>query len=86
MLAEERINFIKNTLTEKLTPTFLDIIDDGHKHIGHVGNKGGGHFTVAIASPLFENRSTLECHQLVYNALGPVVGTEIHALSIKVKR
>jgi BolA family transcriptional regulator, general stress-responsive regulator len=78
------VDFIRTQLTEKLLPTHLEIIDDGALHAGHIGAQGGGHYTVIIAAPSFINRGTLQCHRLVYEALGDVIGKEIHALSIQI--
>lgn len=78
------VDFIRTTLTEKLSPTTLEVIDDSALHAGHVGAEGGGHYTVAIAAPDFEGKNLVQCHRLVYEALGDVVGNEIHALSIRV--
>lgn len=77
------VDFIRRKLTEQLSPTHLEIVDDGALHAGHIG-EGGGHYTVIIAAPAFENKTTIQCHRLVYDALGNVVGKEIHALSIRV--
>lgn len=76
---------IEQRLTKALAPTSLHIIDDSAQHIGHVGNRGGGHFTVEITSPIFEGLSLVKRHQLVYQALGDYVGREIHAVSILAK-
>lgn len=78
------VDFIRTQLTEKLSPTYLEIIDDGALHAGHIGAQGGGHYTVIIAAPSFANKQTIQCHRLVYEALGDVVGKKIHALSIQV--
>ena len=78
------VDFIRAKLNEKLSPTHLEVMDDGALHAGHVGAKGGGHYTVIIAAPSFANKSMLQCHRLVYEALGEVVGKEIHALSIQI--
>lgn len=79
------IDFIRARLTEALTPTFLEVIDESQQHVGHAGNQGGGHFAVRISSPQFKDKKLLECHRLVYQALGEIVGKEIHALRIEVK-
>ncbi len=73
---------IEAILQEKLKPSYLNVIDDGHKHVGHEGAKQGGHFTVEIACEAFAGRSLLERHRLVYAALA---GLPIHALAIKTK-
>ena len=78
------VDFIERKLTEKLSPTHLEVIDDGALHAGHVGASGGGHYTVIIASPLFEGKTPIQCHRLVYEAVGNGVGKEIHALSIQI--
>lgn len=66
-----------------LEPVAIEIIDDSAKHAGHAGAKGGGgHFRLAIVSPRFTGCGTMERHRLVYDALGPLMKREIHALSI----
>ena len=80
-----RIEKIYTTLQRSLSPTKLEIIDDGHKHIGHPGaESGAGHFTVIISSPLFTDKSAIDCHRLIYQNLDELMGTEIHALKIKI--
>jgi BolA protein len=64
----------------------IEIIDDSAKHAGHAGAKGGGgHFRLSIVSPRFAGCRTMERHRLVYDALGPLMKREIHALSITAK-
>jgi acid stress-induced BolA-like protein IbaG/YrbA len=41
------------------------------------------HFEAVVIAPAFEGRRSLQRHQLVYAALGPRMGREIHALSIQ---
>jgi len=86
MPSTKRINKIREKLMAALSPTQLDITDDSHQHHGHAGfDEEGSHFTVTIASPHFQNKNLVECHQLIYQALGTMVPNEIHALQIKVK-
>lgn len=40
------------------------------------------HFETVVVAPQFEGRRTLARHQMIYAALGPLVGAQIHALSI----
>ena len=71
-------------LTAALAPTDLSVIDEGHKHVGHVGARDGrGHFAVTIVSAAFAGKSPLERHRLVYAALGDLMQTDIHALSMQ---
>jgi BolA protein len=69
-----------------LDPLTVEIHDDSAKHAGHEGAKGGGgHFRLSIVSPRFTGCKTMERHRLVYDALGPLMKREIHALSIIAK-
>ncbi|WP_223669333.1 BolA family protein [Kangiella shandongensis] len=80
-----RIEKMQQLISEALQPEQLEIIDDSHKHIGHAGAKSGlGHFTVIIKSDALEGKRMLQQHRLVYDALGDMMQTDIHALAIKV--
>ncbi|MRX28370.1 BolA/IbaG family iron-sulfur metabolism protein [Kangiella sp. HZ709] len=80
-----RIEKMTKRLTENLSPSHLEIIDDSHKHIGHAGAKDGkGHFTLIISSETLLGKRMLQQHRLIYNALGDLMETDIHALSIKI--
>ncbi len=69
-----------------LDPVTIEIHDDSAKHAGHAGARsGGGHFRLTIVSPRFAGCRTMERHRLVYDALGPLMKREIHALSISAK-
>lgn len=84
-MSEQRIQTMRERLTTTLTPTVLEIIDDSAKHHGHAGSVGGaGHYQVRIASPAFAGKKLLECHRLVYSALGNMMEKEIHALRIQI--
>jgi len=79
----DRIERIRTLLTQALTPTQLEIIDDSHKHAGHEGAKGGGgHFNVAVCSAAFEGKTLIQQHRMIYDALGDMMQQDIHALSI----
>lgn len=80
----DRVEKIRTRLTQKLQPSHLDIIDQSHLHAGHAGAKEGkGHFAVEITSAAFAGKSLIQRHRLVYDALGDLMQTDIHALSIK---
>jgi BolA protein len=69
-----------------LAPTSLQIVDDSHKHAGHEGARDGrGHFSVEVVSEAFAGLSSLARHRRVYDALGTMMQTDIHALSIRAK-
>lgn len=74
---------IKQKLNEFLQPTTIEIIDDSASHAGHAGAKqGAGHYNVTIVAETFEGKTLVQRHQLIYQALGDLMKTEIHALGI----
>jgi BolA protein len=79
----DRKSQIEQRLRAALSPSLLEIVDESHKHIGHAGARGGGHFDVTIVSPQFAGKTLLQRHRMVYEALGEAMRDEIHALSIK---
>ena len=79
----DRVAEIKKRLTAALSPSKLEIVDESHLHAGHEGAKSGaGHFAVTIVSDVFKDQGMVDQHRLVYDALGDMMQTEIHALSI----
>jgi len=67
-----------------LNPVTLTIRDDSRHHAGHVGAAGGGgHYQLTIVAEAFRGKPTLACHRMIHDALGPLMHSEIHALSIK---
>lgn len=82
-LNPERVGRIRDLLTAALSPESLVVTDDSHKHAGHAGARSGqGHFGVDIVSSAFAGKLPLARHRLVYAALGDMMQTDIHALSI----
>ena len=81
---QARIEKMHQLLNDTLQPTLLEISDDSHLHAGHAGAKEGkGHFTVVINSPLFADKRRIQQHQMIYQSLGDMMQTDIHALAIK---
>lgn len=74
-------------LTERLQslePDQLEVVDDSHQHAGHAGAADGrGHFSVLLVSKRFTGMNTLRRHRLVYEVVGDMMVTDIHALSIQ---
>lgn len=50
----------------------------------HVASADDTHFEAVIVAAQFEGKRTIQRHQLVYGALGPRMGREIHALTMQV--
>jgi BolA protein len=77
---------IRERLARELAPANLEIIDESAKHAGHAGAaSGGGHFIVHIVADAFRDKTLIQRHRLVYDALGDIMHREIHALSIQAK-
>ena len=80
----ERIARLRARLEQALAPTALEIHDDSSRHAGHEGARDGrGHFTVTIASPVFAGLSPVAKHRKIYDAVGDMMQTDIHALAIR---
>lgn len=81
----ERVDLIRTVLAQGLNPEQLEIQDDSAAHAGHAGalQSGGGHFTLQIVATAFEGKSRVQRHQMIYQSLGALMQSEIHALSIK---
>lgn len=79
-----RIEAMKARLQAALSPARLEIEDDSHRHVGHPGARDGrGHFIVTIESEDFDGLSPVARHRLVYDALGDLMQSDIHALTIR---
>ena len=76
---------MEQLLTEALSPTRLEVINDTAAHHGHAGDDGSGesHFTVMIESAAFAGMSRLQRQRMVNSALGDIPGHRVHALAIK---
>jgi BolA protein len=74
---------IRQLLNDSFRPELLEVIDNSAAHAGHAGARsGGGHYHVTIVAEVFEGRSLVQRHQLIYNALGDMMKQQIHALGI----
>jgi BolA protein len=81
-MSKKRMKLIEDGL-QSLNPLKIDIVDEGHLHVGHAGAKSGGHFKLYIVSEHFKGQSMVNRHKLIYQNLDELMKTEVHALSIK---
>jgi BolA protein len=82
-MSQERVALIESRLTEAFKPSRLQVKDQSHLHAGHAGAEDGrGHFEVTVVSADFEGRRPLERHRMVFDALGSLMQTDIHALRL----
>ena len=80
----ERVERIRQRVTEALQPESLEIEDESHLHAGHAGAADGrGHFRLMIVAEAFGGQTRIQRHRLIFEALGDMMQTDIHALSIQ---
>ncbi len=66
-----------------LAPEHIEIADESALHAGHAGARaGGGHYQLTLISPSFSGQSQVARHRSIYQALGDLMSTRVHALSI----
>ena len=79
----DRLLRIKLRLEETFHPVSCLLQDDSAAHAGHAGAaSGAGHFSLKIVCQEFEGLNRISRHRLVYDAVGDMMHTEIHALVI----
>ncbi|HEY7742218.1 MAG TPA: BolA family protein [Burkholderiales bacterium] len=67
-----------------LEPETLELVDESAAHAGHAGARsGGGHYRLTIVARAFDGKPAQQRHRMVYEALGPMMRHEIHALAIQ---
>lgn len=83
MNTAERLQEMRRRLDRDLQPSELEVIDEGHLHVGHAGARDGrGHFRLRIVSAGFAGLSMVQRHRLVYQAMAELMHSDVHALSI----
>ncbi|MFM2009203.1 MAG: hypothetical protein RIR02_1153 [Pseudomonadota bacterium] len=71
------------TLLQDLSPLSCQVEDESALHAGHAGAaSGGGHYRLHLVSSRFEGLNRVSRHRLVYDCLGKLMKTEIHALAL----
>ena len=81
----EVANRIRAKLTDSLSPSALEIVDDSASHVGHAGHDGRGesHFSVVVVSDAFTGLSRVERQRRVYGILSEELADRVHALSLR---
>ena len=72
-------------LNSALSPTAMELVDDSEQHRGHGGYnpEGESHFSLRIESPSFAGKNRVQRQRMIYAALGDLMVSRVHALSIK---
>ena len=75
---------IRQRLTAALAPSHIAVVDQSTQHAGHAAARpeGESHFQLTILAEAFEGKSRIERQRMVFAALGDLMQTDIHALSI----
>jgi BolA protein len=70
---------------QALKPLAVDLRDESGQHAGHAGARpsGGTHWQLTIVSEAFRGKPPVARHRMVYEALGDLMKTDIHALRIE---
>lgn len=76
---------MRRKLEVAFAPTRLEIVDDSHRHAGHLGERPGGetHFNVTIVAASFAGASRVARQRLVYAALADELKERVHALQLR---
>lgn len=83
---DQRVAAIRAAIETGLLPVSLEVEDDSHRHAGHAGAQDGrGHFRVDVVSQAFAGLNPIARHRAVYAAVGGLMATDIHALSIRAR-
>ena len=82
-MSGDRVERIETLLREAFAPSKLQVKDQSHLHAGHAGAQDGrGHYEVTIVAEAFAHQRPLARHRMIYDALGSLMETDIHALRI----
>lgn len=95
-MSQTSLAAIRETLQGALDPLLLDLVDESHKHAGHMGvshdHKGahradGGvtHVKVRVVAAGFAGKSRVERHRIVNGLLEGEIARGLHAISIDAK-
>jgi intracellular septation protein len=80
----DREQRLRQRLESNFAPTQLVIEDESDLHAGHAGAaEGHGHFRIRIVAEAFRGVPSVARHRLVYAAVGDLMQTDIHALTIE---
>ena len=71
-------------LKASFDPVSVEVVDDSGKHAGHSGARVGGetHYSLRLVSAAFADKSRVQRHRLVYDALAAEIADGVHALAI----
>ena len=81
--AERTMDKIRHILERDFSPTHFVLTNESHLHQHHPQKGTGGHFNLHIQSALFNKKTLVERHRMIYTSLQELMDREIHAISMK---
>lgn len=79
---------IRSKIEAALAPEALEVVDESHRHAGHLQHDGGAgqegetHFRVLVVSNAFVGVSRVARQRLIYDLLADELSERVHALSL----
>lgn len=76
---------IERKISSAFSPVRLEIVDESHRHVGHVGARpeGESHFRIELVSRAFEGKSRVDRQRMVYDVLADEMASHVHALTLR---
>lgn len=78
---------IEKKVNAALSPEFLEVIDESHKHAGHVGARPEGetHFHINMTASALNGQNRVARQRTIYKVLSDELAGPVHALSLTLK-
>lgn len=77
---------IRAALEQAFAQCTIEIDDESHLHRGHAGAQTGkGHYKLRLTAASFQGHTSIARHRMIYAALGELMNTDIHALTISAR-
>ncbi len=78
---------IELKVNDALNPEFLEVIDESHKHAGHIGARPEGetHFHINMTASVLNGKNRVARQRLIYKIISDELEGPIHALSLTLK-
>ncbi len=77
---------MKTKLVAAFSPSFFELIDESNQHHGHSGAhpSGESHFRLRISSTAFQEKTRVQQHRMINEALATELKARVHALAIEI--
>lgn len=82
---QTRKDRMESLLKQAFQPKEISVLDVTFEHAGHPGmtkDSKETHFRIKMVSNVFQGKSTVEQHRMVYSLLGPEFKKGLHALEM----